>query len=357
MAQRTEVIVIGGGQTGLVAGHYLAKAGIPHVILDAGPRAGDSWRRRWDSLQLFTIAQYCELPGQRFPGRRGHFPGKDAMADYVEEFARSNDSPVRFDTEVTTLTPTADGYRLRTSRGVFEADQVIVATGAQRVPTIPPLAQQLDLGVFQVHTGDYRNPAQIPGSTVVVVGAANSGAQIATELAGTHQVILSQGSPLPHFGRHFLFIGLHWWGDKLGIIRKPLIGERDRLHKKTILVGPSLKTLASRHGFELAGRTVTVDGRSVTFEDGRRVDADAVVWATGFRYDFRWIDAPVLAEDGVPVQDRGVTSAPGLYFLGLQCQYTYGSGLIWWVKEDAEFVVDHLGERRRQPAASGTTAN
>ncbi|NUR27851.1 MAG: NAD(P)-binding domain-containing protein [Catenulispora sp.] len=343
MAEHSRVIVIGGGQSGLVAGFYLKKAGIPFVILDAGDRVGQSWRSRWDSLELFTIAQYCELPEQRFPGRRGRFPSKDEMADYVERYAREHQLPVRLQTSVTALAPRAEGgWRLETSQGEYTADQVIVATGAFRVQYTPPLAEKLDQDVYQVHTGSYRNPGEIPGRDVLVVGAANSGAQIATELTRTHRVTLAQGSPLPHFGRKFLFKGLHWWGDKFGIIGKPLEGERDRLHKKTILVGPSLKKIAGRTGMRLAGRAVDAGGRTVHFEDGSKADFDAVVWATGFRWDYRWIDAPVFNEIGMPEHYRGVTDAEGLYFLGMQCQYSYGSGLIWWVKFDAEYLVRQI---------------
>jgi len=343
MAEHSRVIVIGGGQSGLVAGYYLKKAGIPFVILDAGSRVGQAWRSRWDSLELFTIAQYCELPELRFPGRRGRFPSKDEMADYIEDYAREHQLPVRLETSVSALKPRPEGgYLLATNQGDYTADHVIVATGAFRVQYTPPLAEKLDQDVYQVHTGSYHNPGDIPGRDVLVVGAANSGAQIATELAGTHRVTLAQGSPLPHFGRKFLFKGLHWWGDKLGLIGKPLEGERDRLHKKTILVGASLQKLAKRSGMELAARAVDAGGRTVHFEDGAKADFDAVVWATGFRWDYRWIDAPVFTEIGMPEHYRGVTDAEGLYFLGMQCQYSYGSGLIWWVKFDAEYLVRQI---------------
>src|SRR5262245_52320313 len=178
MAERTEVIVVGGGQGGLVAGYLLKQAGVPFVILDEEPRVGESWRKRWDSLELFTIAQYCELPGLRFPGSKNHFPGKDEMADYLQAYQREFDLPVRLGTKVLTLDAIDDGYRVETTQGAFEAPQVIVATGAYRLPRVPPMAVRLSDDVFQIHTGVYRNPEQIPGKTVVVVGAANSGAQI-----------------------------------------------------------------------------------------------------------------------------------------------------------------------------------
>ncbi|MEU5865387.1 MULTISPECIES: flavin-containing monooxygenase [unclassified Nonomuraea] len=347
----TEVIVVGGGQSGLVAGYYLKQAGIPFVILDEEPRLGAAWRQRWDSLELFTIAEYCALPGLRFPGGKNRFPSKEEMADYIEAYGEEFDLPVRLGTRVTSLEPIEGGYRLETTKGTYEAPQVIIATGAYRVPKLPELAGKLDPEVFQVHTGRYRNPSQVPGGTVVVVGAANSGAQIAPELAAGRRVLLSQGSPLPHFGRRFLGKGLHWWGDKFGLIAKPLMGERDRLHKKTILVGPSLKKLAKRHRFELVGRTVDAEGRTMRFEDGRSADVDAVVWATGFRYDYSWVHAPVVADGGGIEQDRGVTAAPGLYVLGMQCQHSYGSALIWWVKDDAAYLVERIRQFRPQAVA------
>lgn len=347
MTERHDVIVVGGGQSGLVAGRLLGLAGIEYTILDAGARVGDSWRQRWDSLELFTIAQYCQLPGLRFPAPKNSFPSKDAMADYVEMYARHFNLPVQLNTQVTELTRAEDGwFRLETTRGEYFARNVIVATGAYRVQYRPPFHEKLSDDVYQVHSGSYRNPSELPPGTVVVVGAANSGAQIAPEIAlAGHRTLLSQGSPLPAVPRRFLFKGLHWWGDKFGLISKPLIGERDRLHQKTILVGPSLKKISRRYGIELVGRTVDAYNRTLVFEDGKEVEVAAVVWATGFRNDYSWIKLPVFGPDKMPFHLRGVVQEPGLYFLGMQCQYSYGSGLIYWVKDDAAYLVDHIRSR------------
>src|SRR6185503_4649932 len=130
MAERVDVIVVGGGQTGLVTGHQLAEAGISYVILDAGSRVGQSWRERWDSLELFTVAQYCSLPGLPFPGKPGHFPGKDEMADYLQRYARTFNLRIQLETRVDEIEPVPGGYRLTTTRGQYEAGHVIVATGA-----------------------------------------------------------------------------------------------------------------------------------------------------------------------------------------------------------------------------------
>jgi putative flavoprotein involved in K+ transport len=368
MADHFEVAIVGGGQSGLVAGYYLQRAGVEYVILDAGPEAGWAWRQRWDSLRLFTIAAYCELPGLKFPGGWNRFPDKNEMADYLLDYQRTFQQPVRWNTAVTSLRASGDGYLLKTTTGEVTARQVIVATGAYQHPYVPPIAAGLGPEVYQVHTGDYRNPSEVPGRRVVIVGGANSGAQIAVDLAPTHEVLLSQGSPLPNTPCKFLGIGLHWWGDKLGLIKKPLIGERDRLHKKTILVGPSLKLISRKHGIGLRGRTVACDGGTVFFEDGASAAADAVVWATGFRTNYTaWMEPPIFGADGLPRQFRGVVDeAPGLYFLGMQCQYSYGSGLIWWVKDDAQYLVQQIqayrpgqhapADRAGQDATAGRAA-
>ncbi len=185
MTERTEVAVVGGGQAGLAAGFYLARAGIPFLILDAGARVGDAWRRRWDSLTLFTAARYSALPGLAFPGDPEHFPGKDEVAGYLEQYAHTFQLPVKLNRRVTALEPADGGYRLATTAGACHAAQVIVAAGAYQRPYIPAAADGLSADVTQLHSADYRNPDQIPGRVVLVAGAANSRAGIA-EGPGRH---------------------------------------------------------------------------------------------------------------------------------------------------------------------------
>jgi putative flavoprotein involved in K+ transport len=338
-----EVAVIGGGQAGLAAGYYLRRAGMAFAILDAHARAGDPWRERWDSLELFTNARYSRLPGLDFPGDQARFPRKDEVADYVESYARAFDLPVRPNTRVTSLRAARDGYELETDGGAVTAQSVVVATGAYQQPHVPALSEQLDARVVQLHSAEYRNPAQLTASdAVIVVGGANSGAHIARDLAATHTVALARGARLPHLPRRILGRSLHWWGDHLGLIGAPLDSWRGRTQRGDLLVGPSLRTIARRHGIRLLGRAVGADETTLTFEDDERLEADAVVWATGFRSDYSWIDVGVFDEHGLPLHRRGVTEAPGLYFLGMHNQYSRGSSLIAWVKHDAEFIVDQI---------------
>jgi len=353
--QQTEVIVVGGGQAGLAAGYYLSRAEIPFLILDAAPRLGDSWRRRWDSLQLFTAARYSALPGLDFPGDPEHFPGKDEVADYLEAYAREFELPVRLSSKVTSLRPSNGGYRIETScpygLGPYEANQVIVASGAYQRPHVPPIAEKLGAAVTQLHSAEYRNPEQVPARDVLVVGAANSGAGIAEDLSSSHRVYLSRGTRIPRLPRRILGQSLHFWGDHLGLIGAPLDSLRGRTQRGDVLVGQSLRQLARRHGVELVGRTVDAEGSTVRVEGDRAIEVGTVIWATGYRSDYSWIRVPVFDGQGKPRHRRGVTDSPELYFLGMKDQYSRGSSLIYWVKEDAAYIVDQV--RKARPLIGG----
>lgn len=336
--------MVGGGQAGLTAGYHLKRAGVPFVILDAAARGGQSWRERWDSLELFTPAGYSALPELPFPGDQERYPGKDEVADYLETYADELELPVRRGARVTALERSNGEYRVTTESDTLHAGQVIVAVGAYQRPHIPPIADGLSDVVIQLHSAAYRNPEQVPARRALVVGAANSGAQIAEDLAPSHQVFLSRGSWLPHLPRRILGRSLHWWGDHLGLIAAPLHSWRGRTQRGELLVGESLRRRARRAGIELLGRAVEAERRTAGFDDGRTIEFDAVIWATGYRSDYSWIHIPVFDEGGAPRHRRGVTDAPGLYFLGMHGQYSRGSSLLYWVREDAAYLVEKARE-------------
>jgi putative flavoprotein involved in K+ transport len=347
VAERADVVVVGGGQAGLAASWYLTRAGVEHRVLDAERRVGDAWRRRWDSLELFSAAAYSALPGLGFPGEPEHFPGKDEVADYLEDYARTFQLPITLATQVRSLERAERGYRLDTTTGPYHAEHVVVATGAYQQPVVPELATALRDDVVQVHSAAYRNPAQLTGEQVLVVGSANSGVGIAEDLVASHQVWLSRGQRLPALPRRLLGRSLHWWGDHLSLLTAPLESSwRGRTQRGDLLIGTSLRQLA-RQGVRLVGRTVAVegDGRTVRFADGQTLTPQAVVWATGYRPDYAWIKLPVLDQRGVPIHRRGVTQAPGLYFLGMHNQYSRGSSLIGFVRHDASFIAERICQR------------
>jgi putative flavoprotein involved in K+ transport len=333
------VVIIGGGQAGLAAGYFLSRASVPYVIIEAAARFGESWWNRWDSLTLFTPACYSALPGLPFPGDPWRFPRKDEVAEYLERYVERFRLPVRRGARVTSLSrPDDGGYLIQTSGGgAYRTDAVIVATGAFQRPRLPAFASELAPEVRQLHSSRYRNPEQFEDGTVLVVGAGNSGVQIAAELATVARVHLAVGSRQPPLPRRLLGRDVFWWLDHLGIVRSPCFGGDG-----DVLVGNRIGRLVRRARVVRHPRAVGASGRSVTFADDGSLEVTGVVWATGFRPDYGWLEVPVLDADGRPVHKRGVTSSPGLCFLGLKNQYSSGSSLIGWVKADAKFVVANI---------------
>jgi putative flavoprotein involved in K+ transport len=340
-----DVAVIGAGQAGLTMGYELAHQGRRFVILEAADSLGAAWRTRWDSLTLFTPRRYDSLPGFEFPGDPDGYPGRDEVVAYLESYAETFDLPVQLGSEVRSVRSENGAFQLGLAKKLIEADQVVVATGPFQVPRLPALAADLDPAVFATHSVGYRNPGELPDGPVLVVGGGNTGFQIAEELAADRETHLSVGSrqmPLPQrIGGRDLF----WWLGKLGILEKSIdtkLGRR--LSTRETLIGSSPRK-AKRAGVTMHGRAVGASGRTVVFEDGSTLDVTAVIWATGYRFDHSWIDLPIAGDDGKLGHRRGVTDVPGLYFLGLPWQYTRGSALVGWVKDDAQFIAERIAER------------
>ena len=362
-ADYVETIVIGGGQAGLTAGYYLRRHGCPFLILDAGERIGDSWRDRWDSLRLFTPAHFSRLPGMPFPARNWSFPTKDEMGDYLERYAEDFELPVRSGVSVHRVTRDGDRFLVAAGDLLLEASNVIVATGAHRIPKVPQCAAELDPRIVQLHSCEYRNPDQLLDGDTLVVGAGNSGAEIAYELADTRRCLLAGPStgqiPVPHGTRRFRpgfrvirFLGHRVLRVDTRIGRK--LGPKIA-HGGDPLIRRRNKDLAEK-GIERLPRVVGVQDGLPLLEDGRAVDVANVVWCTGFRTDFSWIDLPAFDEDGQPRHYRGVVeSEPGLYFVGLVLQYSVSSDVLPGRGRDAGYIAEHLAGRRTSRATVPAT--
>jgi putative flavoprotein involved in K+ transport len=352
-SQRHEVIVIGAGQAGLAMGYFLTRDGRDFVILEASEEPAASWRGRWDSLKLFTPARYSGLPGLPFSDDPDRYPTRDEVALYLSDYGRRFDLPIRYGSRVHSLRR-ADGiYRAEVDGAVYEAEQVVVATGPFQVPFIPPLAEGLAPEVRQLHSSAYRSPETTPAGPVLVVGGGNSGFQIAEELAQSRDVHLAIGSRQPALPQRILGRDLFWFLEKTGLIRKTTesrIGQR--LKGRDTLIGSSPRGLRRRYGVKIHPRAVSADGSGVRFADGSELEVGAVVWATGYRPDYSWIEADIFGDDGRLLHQRGVTRAPGLYFLGLTWQYTRGSALIGWVKDDAADLADRIGATKQTTAGA-----
>jgi putative flavoprotein involved in K+ transport len=347
---RLDVLVVGGGQAGLAMGYHLRRRGLRFQIVDSGPEIGHVWRSRWDSLQLFTSGRYDNLPGLPFPAAADTYPGKDEVADYLRAYAAEFELPVSLDTAVTSLARAGDGgYLAKAGADELEAAQVVVATGSFQAPSIPSVAAGLAPDVHQLHSADYRRPEQLPEGRVLVVGAANSGCQIALELSATRTVELSAGRRIPTVPQRPLGRDVWWWASALRLDRVTADSRLGRrLSGRDQIVGAGPSRLARRQGITIRPRLDAVAGRSISFTDGTRSEYDAVVWATGFTTDDSWIDVPDATDErGRLRQARGITPSAGLYTLGRSWQHTRGSALLGWVGNDAAFLAEQIAARAR----------
>ncbi len=358
--ERVNTVVIGGGQAGLMTGYELRRRGIDFVILDGGDRVGHAWRDRWDSLRLFTPARAAALPGMGLPVRGDRYVTKDEMADYLEAYAERFALPVRLRTRVVRASRTLDGFDIETTDGKrLEADNVVVATGQHGRQRIPPFAADLDPSIVQLPSSAYRNPSQLRPGGVLLVGAGNSGADIAMEVVRSHPTWLagpSTGS-MPFdgdtwFTRHVVTRLVVALGRHVVTLRTP-IGRKVRAKtqgKGDPLIRVKPKWLAAA-GVERVGRVVAVEGGLPVVDDLGTLPVSNVIWCTGLGQDLSWLDAAAVGADGLPTHERGVsTTMPGLFFVGLSWQFSIGSDTIPGMPRDARYVVRALA--RRQPEAS-----
>jgi putative flavoprotein involved in K+ transport len=357
-AERVKTLVVGGGQAGLAVGYHLAKRDLPFVILDANERVGDSWRKRWDSLRLFTPARYNALPGMGFPGPAHAFSTKDELADYLEAYVARFELPIRTGVRVDRLSRNGDRFAVETGDRTFQAENVIVAMASHQVPRVPDFAHQLDPRILQLHSGEYRNPTQLQDGPVLVVGMGNSGAEIALEVVKEHATWLA-GKETGHVPfrierapARFVFLPLMFRvvGHRVLTVRTPL-GRRMRprlLSHGAPLIRVKPKDIAAA-GIERVPRIVGVRDGLPLVEGDRVLGTANAIWCTGFRPDFSWIDVPVFGDEDHPIEpihNRGtVPEAPGLYFVGLFFLYAMSSGFLPGVGRDAKHIVEEIATR------------
>jgi putative flavoprotein involved in K+ transport len=364
---RFDVIVIGGGQAGLSVGYHLSRRGLRFVILDGQARIGDAWRKRWDSLRLFSPARHDGLDGMPFPAPPTSCPTKDEMADYLEAYAAHFELPVLTGVTVNRLARVGEHFVVEAGARRFEAAQVVVAMSDYQRPRIPEFAQELDPSIVQLHSGDYKNGAQLREGGVLLVGAGNSGAELAMELAPRHRVWMSGRHPghVPFrfdsfLAKHLLIRLLFRLVFHRLLSMKTPIGRKARSRGHTAgvpLIRQKPEQLAAA-GVTRAARTIGVrDGRPL-LDDGRTLDVTNVIWCTGFRGSFPWIELPIFDANGSPRHDGGVVAeVPGLYFVGLHFLYALSSSMIHGVGRDAARISDALAARVASlPAGATQTA-
>lgn len=340
-----DYIVIGAGQAGLSIAYYLKQAGFRFLVVDNGDVVGASWLNRWDSLKLFTPSQYNHLPGLDFPLKKNHYPDKQEVAAYLQQYVSHFDIPVKLNCEVKKVTRCDDGYCLKSNLEDLNCKNVVVATGPFHTPFIPPFYQALSDGILQLHSSEYKRPSQLNEGDALVVGAGDSGVQILQELADTERnVYLSgscSGSVLP---QEFLGKTLWWWFSKSGFLS---INKYSRLGKKLCrvaqpIIGTDVKSLLRRGNVTALGKATGGRDETIEFADTKISSIKNIIWATGFKPYFDWIDGLELDDGGYPINYRGIGKQKGMYFIGLPWMYTRGSATLGGVKSDARFLIKHM---------------
>ena len=364
LAERVQVVVIGGGQAGLSVGYCLQQRGISFVILDAHARIGDAWRKRWDSLRLFTPAKYDGLIGLPFPGPAHRFPTKDEMGDYLEAYAAHFRLPVHTNAKVERVTRDGSRYSVETSGGRrYEADHVVVAMATYQEPKIPGFAGEFDRSIVQLHSREYKNPSQLKSGDVLIVGAGNSGADIAMDVVRSHRVFLSGRHPghvpfriesrlarvlMPILFR-IVFHRILTTGTPMGRKARPGF-----ISKGGPLIRVKPEDLVAA-GVQAVPRVAGARDGKPLLADGRVLDVTNVLWCTGFHAGLSWVSLPGLRFDAhnEPVHTRGIVpDEPGFYFVGLHFLYSLSSTMIHGIARDAEYIADTVAARVRAAGAA-----
>lgn len=349
----SNVVVIGAGQAGLAMSYSLQQLNVAHTVLESNQRIGDNWRKRWDSLALFSPVRYNSLPGWPFPGEPYAFPDKDTAAEYLENYAQKFHLPIRTGVQVKQVRRVQGYFEVETTSGeVLIASSVVIATGPFRYPHTPAFAADLPADLLQMHTKDYKNPSQMQPGNALVVGAGASGSQIALELSATRKVYIAgrDNGALP---RTLLGKDIYWWLYTTGALRirwNSWLGRRllKRHQRGNALIGTSLKKIVAQGDLTHFPKVIGFEAGHFRLADGRKVPpVRNVIWATGYRPGYNWIDLPVFGQDGWPLHRRGVvTDAPGLYFLGLKTLYRFNSSSMGGVGEDAIYLAQTIAKNR-----------
>ena len=338
-----DVLVVGAGQAGLGAAYWLTRVpGLRVLVVDRAP-VGQSWVDRWDSLVLFTPRRFSRLPGLRFPAGPTRCPTRLEMADYLRRYAAHHELPVRTGVDVQRVTRAADGFIVETSEGSLCARHVVVATGPFHRRHVPPAAAGLSPEVFQLHSYDYRSPAQVPDGEVLVVGGGNSAAQLAVELSATHAVTVAAPREPWYLPVSLLGVDLYWWSYLTGVLNAGRDARASRYVRRRgdAIVGRQLRELVRDGTVRLRPhRVVGAEARTLRLGDGSSIEVASVLWCTGFRPDTSWIDVPgAVDEAGAPVHRDGASPVDGLHWMGLPWQTRLNSSIIDGVDRDARAVA------------------
>ena len=348
-----DFIIVGAGQAGLSMGYYLKELGLDFLIVDANSEVGAPWLKRWDSLRLFTPTEFNHLPGMEFPCEKGYYPNKYEVADYLKSYVAKFDIPIEFNQKITSVKKTNDDYIIKSDHKIFKTKNLIIATGPFHTPYTPKCHTKISKEIIQIHSEHYKNPDQLQEGDTLVVGAGDSGVQILDDISKTGcNTFFSGNTNIASIPQEFLGKTLWWWFSKIGFLtvnKYTWIGKKLSNGVQPV-IGTDVKTLFAKKNVTCVGRTLDANGDDIVFEEGTINSIKNIIWATGFKPNFNWIEGIELDDTGYPVNYRGVSNTKGLYYIGLPWLYTSGSATLGGVKKDAQHLRNYILKTELNPS-------
>ena len=316
------------------------------LVIDGEKEIGASWLNRWDSLKLFTSTEYNHLPGLKFEAPKGHYPTKFEVASYFKQYVKTFKIPLQLNTLVTAVRKTEKGFSIAYKDGMLEADHVIVATGPFHIPYTPPCHTKLSSSVLQMHSNYYKGIHQLQEGDALVVGGGDSGYQILNEISkdGSRTVYFSGNTNVKSIPQQFLGKTIWWWFTLIGFLsytKYSWIGKKINSSTQPV-IGTDVKEILSRKNVIAVGRTKDALHEEMFFETKKISTIKNIIWATGYRPNFKWIEGLELDANSYPKNYRGVSNITGLYFIGLPWMYTRGSATLGGVSKDATYLANEI---------------
>jgi putative flavoprotein involved in K+ transport len=344
-----DFVIVGGAQAGLSMAYHLTKMDKKFIIVDAEKEFGASWLNRWDSLKLFTPTEYNSLPGLQFDAPKEYYPTKYEVADYFKNYAAKFKFPVQFNTLITSIRKTENGFVIEHKDVTLQAQNLVIATGPFHTPFTPPCHKKISENTLQMHSNYYQNAKQLLDGDALVVGGGDSGYQILDEISSDadRTVYFSGITKVKSIPQKFLGKTLWWWFSLIGFLKfnkYSWIGKKISRITQPI-IGTDVKEILSRENVIPVGRTNDALNEKIMFDKETISSIKNIVWATGYRPNFEWIEGLELDKDHYPKNFRGVSGMTGLYFLGLPWMYTRGSATLGGVSKDASYLASYITEK------------
>lgn len=342
-----DFVVIGAAQAGLSMAYYLDRLGKNYLVVDKEDEVGASWLNRWDSLTLFTPSEFNNLPGMDFPAKKGYYPNKEEVADYFKQYVKRFNIQIQLNTLISGVHKKQGIFTLKHENGELETRNLVIATGPFHIPYTPSFSKKISEDIFQIHSNFYKNPQQLQEGAAMVVGAGDSGFQILDEISDSERsTYFSGATDVQVLPQEILGKTLWWWFTKTGFLsfsRKSWIG-RKIIKSRQPVIGTDVKGILNRDNVKPVGNTINAEGKTIVTENKKITDLKNIVWATGYRPNFSWIDGLELTKDGYPKHDRGISNIKGLYFIGLPWLHTRGSATLGGIRKDAEYITNYIKE-------------